>query len=81
MAEVQRAAVGVGGTGVQTSRRTVGRGTQIITVTGAQWRDVQREAAAVWHAADVWLRQQVPPFAHPTPDGGFSATIYIDDAE
>jgi hypothetical protein len=54
---------------------------QIITVTGENWREVQREAASVWRCADVWLRQQVPPVAHPAPDGGFEATIYIDHAE
>ena len=76
------AEVGTGGTGAVTiTRRTVGRGTQIITVSGLQWRDVQHEAAKVWHAADAWLRQQTPPFAQPLPGGGFAATVFINDAE
>jgi hypothetical protein len=66
---------------VLVTRRTVGRGMEIITVTGEDWRAVQREAASVWHSADAWLRQQVPPFAQPAQAGGFEATIYVDDAE
>jgi hypothetical protein len=74
--------VGTGGTGAVTvARRTVGRGTQVITVTGGEWREVQREAAKVWHAADTWLRQQVPPFAQPVAGGGFEAKVFIGDAE
>lgn len=66
---------------VLVARRTVGRGTQIITITGQDWRDVQRQATAVWVSADEWLRFHWQPVAIPNDFGGFTATVYIKDAE
>jgi hypothetical protein len=72
---------GIATSPVLVARRTVGRGTQIITITGEDWRYVQREASAVWYSADEWLRQPRQPVAIPTTGGGFTATVWISDAE
>jgi hypothetical protein len=73
---------GVAGTGAVTvARRTVGRGKQVITVTGERWLSVQREASSIWHSADGWLRQPMQPVALPTSDGGFTAVVIINEAE
>ncbi|MEI7443291.1 MAG: hypothetical protein WCK28_00235 [Burkholderiales bacterium] len=78
MAQVQE--VGTGGTGATVTWRTVGRGSQIVTIRGERREDVQRAADKVYDEADDWLRGQSRPVAHPIP-GGFSAVVYIDDAE
>lgn len=81
----QHITTGTGGAGsglVTTSRRSYGRGGQIVLITGETRDAVQTAADRAWVATDQWLRYgSMPPVARPMPGGGYEASFSVCDAE